>query len=188
MRYSYSRVSLFEQCKYAFQFKYIFEIDTIPNLEANNPLIIGSAVHGGIEGKDFEKIYLENFPKITDLHVNELIKMNVQVDRVIRKLNAFNCEYEVEIATDNFLGFIDLVIHNKDGSVSIFDFKYSNNVENYLNSRQLHIYKYYYQKIFNKPVKDLGYIFIPKLLSDKNKRRLARIQKKNCSKFRTTIY
>lgn len=162
MRYSYSRVSLFEQCKYAFQFKYIFEIDTIPNLEPNNPLIIGSAVHGGIEGKDFEKLYLENFPKITDLHVNELIKMNVQVDRVIRKLNAFNCEYEVEIATDNFLGFIDLVIHNKDGSVSIFDFKYSNNVENYLNSRQLHIYKYYYQKIFNKPVKDLGYIFIPK--------------------------
>lgn len=92
MRYSYSRVSLFEQCKYAFQFKYIFEIDTIPNLEANNPLIIGSAVHGGIEGKDFEKIYLENFPKITDLHVNELIKMNVQVDRVIRKLNALKLD------------------------------------------------------------------------------------------------
>ena len=132
MRYSYSRVSLFEQCKYAFQFKYIFEIETIPKLEANDPLIIGSAVHGGIEGKDYEKLYLENFPKITDLHINELIKMDVQVQRVIRKLNAFKCEYEVEIATEHFIGYIDLVVHNKDGSVSLFDFKYSNNVEKLL--------------------------------------------------------
>ena len=162
MRYSYSRVSLFEQCKYAFQFKYIFGIEPLPNFEPNNALIIGSAVHGGIEGQNYEQIYLDHFPKITNLHVDELIKMDVQIERVIRKLNAFNCEYEVELSTENFIGYIDLIIHNKDGSVSIFDFKYSNNIENYLNSRQLHIYKYYYEKIFNKPVKSLGYIFIPK--------------------------
>ena len=162
MKYSYSRVSLFEQCKYAFQFKYIFGIEPLPNFEPNNALVIGSAVHGGIEGQNYEQIYLDHFPKITNLHIDELIKMDVQIERVIRKLNAFNCEYEVELSTENFIGYIDLVVHNKDGSVSIFDFKYSNNVENYLNSRQLHIYKYYYEKIFEKPVKSLGYIFVPK--------------------------
>lgn len=162
MIYSHSRVELFEKCKLAFQFKYIFGIDLIPNLDADNPLIIGTALHKGVEGEDYEQIYCDSFPKISDKHINELIKLDLQVNRVKRKLNAFKCEYEVELKTDDFVGYIDLVIHNKDGSVSLYDFKYSNNEEYYLKSRQLHIYKYYYEKIFKKSVKNLGYIFVPK--------------------------
>jgi hypothetical protein len=102
------------------------------------------------------------FPVITDKHVNEDIKIGLQAERVKRKLNSFNCEYEVKLETDDFLGFIDLVITNKNGTVSLYDFKYSNNEAHYLKSRQLHIYKYYYEKLFNKKVEKLGYIFIPK--------------------------
>lgn len=56
---------------------------------------------------------------------------------------------------------MDLIIHNQDGTVDVIDFKYSNNIENYINSKQIHLYKYYLeQKGFN--VRNLGYLFIPK--------------------------
>src|SRR5690606_36293921 len=44
------------------------------------------------------------------------------------------------------------------------DFKYSNNIDNYLNSQQLHLYKYHYEK--QRPsikINSLKYIFIPKI-------------------------
>lgn len=56
---------------------------------------------------------------------------------------------------------MDLIIHNQDGTVDVIDFKYSNNMENYINSKQIHLYKYYLkQKGFK--VRNLGYLFIPK--------------------------
>ena len=45
--------------------------------------------------------------------------------------------------------------------MDVFDFKYSNNVERYLESGQLHIYKYFLEKKGFK-VNRLGFIFIPK--------------------------
>lgn len=54
-----------------------------------------------------------------------------------------------------------MVIHNQDGTVDVIDFKYSNNIENYINSKQVHLYKYYLEKIGFK-VRNLGYLFIPK--------------------------
>lgn len=159
MRYSHSRVEQFEKCKLAFQFKYIFNVNLINTLDADDPLIIGKAIHEAIETNNK---YFDMFPVITDKHVNEDIKIGLQAERVKRKLNSFNCKYEVKLETDDFLGFIDLVITNKNGSVSLYDFKYSNNEAHYLKSRQLHIYKYYYEKLFNKKVEKLGYIFIPK--------------------------
>lgn len=159
MRYSHSRVEQFEKCKLAFQFKYIFNVNLINTLDADDPLIIGKAIHEAIESNNK---YFDMFPVITDKHVNEDIKIGLQAERVKRKLNSFNCEYEVKLETDDFLGFIDLVITNKNGSVSLYDFKYSNNEAHYLKSRQLHVYKYYYEKLFNKKVEKLGYIFIPK--------------------------
>lgn len=56
---------------------------------------------------------------------------------------------------------MDLIIHNQDGTVDVIDFKYSNNIENYINSKQVHLYKYYLEKIGFK-VRNLGYLFIPK--------------------------
>ena len=53
------------------------------------------------------------------------------------------------------------MIHNPDDTVDVIDFKYSNNVESYINSKQIHLYKYYLEKIGFK-VRNLGYLFIPK--------------------------
>lgn len=56
---------------------------------------------------------------------------------------------------------MDLIIHNQDGTVDVVDFKYSNNVENYIKSKQVHLYKYYLEKLGFK-VRNIGYLFIPK--------------------------
>lgn len=53
------------------------------------------------------------------------------------------------------------MIHNQDGTVDVIDFKYSNNIENYINSKQIHLYKYYLEQKGFK-VRNLGYLFIPK--------------------------
>lgn len=159
MRYSHSRVELFERCKLAFQFKYIFNVNVIETLEADDPLLIGKAIHEAIESNNN---YLNYYPIIKDKNIHEDMKIDLQANRVKRKLTNFNCEYEVKLETEDFLGFVDLVITNKNGTVNLYDFKYSNNEKHYLKSRQLHIYKHYYEKLFNKKVEKLGYIFIPK--------------------------
>ena len=53
------------------------------------------------------------------------------------------------------------MIHNSDKTVDVIDFKYSNNIEHYLESEQIHLYKYYLEKLGFK-VRNLGYLFIPK--------------------------
>lgn len=175
LRYSHSRVETFERCKLAFQFKYIFGIELIKNLDADNPLLLGSGMHHAIEGNND---YLEQFPIIKDTHINEEIKIDLQSKRVRTALNGYDCEFEVELKTDEFLGYIDLVQYDGD-EVNLYDFKYSNNEDYYLQSRQLHIYKYYYEKLYNKKVNKLGYIFIPKtFIRQKNKEDLFNFRKR----------
>lgn len=69
--------------------------------------------------------------------------------------------YEYEIKNDEYVGYVDLMIYNSDKTVDVVDFKYSNNVDNYINSKQIHLYKYYLEKLGFK-VRNLGYLFIPK--------------------------
>ena len=45
------------------------------------------------------------------------------------------------------MGYVDLIIHNSDETIDVIDFKYSNNVDNYINSKQVHLYKYYLEKL-----------------------------------------
>ena len=60
------------------------------------------------------------------------------------------------------------MIKNPDGTVDVIDFKYSNNIKNYLQSKQIHLYKYYLEKKGFK-VRNLGYLFIPKVSIRKKK-------------------
>ena len=55
-----------------------------------------------------------------------------------------------------------MLIKREDGDYDLLDFKYSNSVNNYKNSGQVHIYKYYFEKITGNKVKDMYYIMIPK--------------------------
>lgn len=82
-----------------------------------------------------------------------------KVKQILENLNIYSNEYR--ISNSRFIGIVDLIVRNDDGTVDVFDFKYSNNVKNYLDSGQLHIYKYFLEQIGFK-VRKLGYIFVPK--------------------------
>jgi len=107
--------------------------------------------------------YKQQFPRITDKHIEEIIKLEHWIPIVQEQLMNLgnNFTYEYEIKNTEYVGYVDLIIHNQDGTVDVVDFKYSNNVENYIKSKQVHLYKYYLEKIGFK-VRNIGYLFIPK--------------------------
>lgn len=139
---------------------------TITPPGAESPLIVGSAMHLGLEKgvEAMEDYYYSQYPVINDSHINEMIKLTTLVEKskvvlddlVLDKKTTF--EYEIDFP--EFKGFVDLMVENED-CVHIYDFKYSNNVDHYLDSKQLHLYKYFLEKLGFK-VSKLGFIFIPK--------------------------
>jgi hypothetical protein len=106
--------------------------------------------------------YAEQFSLLGDLHIHEIIKLEMLLPKVRTLIDYDVSTFELEVKTRDFVGYIDLIVKNSDGTVDIFDFKYLNNVGRYLESEQLHIYKHYLEKVHRLKVRRLGYIFIPK--------------------------
>lgn len=170
MRFSYSRLSCFANCPYQFKLRYIDELKTLPEQNADNALYLGTAIHEAFETGNLEdaiKSYRSNYRIITDAHINEEIKLEYLIPKVLELLPPAECE--VEIKTDDFIGYIDRLVYlftDEDGikHYEIWDYKYSNNIEHYMKSGQLHVYKYYYEKLNPGCVVDaLRFVFIPKV-------------------------
>lgn len=162
MRYSYSNVDTFDQCPFKWFLRYVKGIRFDAELKADNPLLIGTLLHDSIEFglKKAEKMYYDKFPIIQNEHVEEIIKISHFYDDIMNTLpKGIN---ELKIETEDFLGYVDLVTENEDGTFDIYDFKYSNNVDVYMNKMQLHIYKYYIEKETDMKIKNLKYLFVPK--------------------------
>ena len=88
---------------------YIDKIKTLPSTDADNALIIGTAMHIGIE-KGIEegiKAYYDSFPIITDEHINEVLSWNIWIPKVQEILP--EGEYEASNNEFDFVGFIDLI-------------------------------------------------------------------------------
>ena len=167
MKVSHSRVSCFENCPYKYKLRYIDKLETIPDTDAGNALYLGTALHTGLEVNVEAAIaqYYSNYPIITDDHINEAIKLEVMIPKA-KSMIPYG-KNEVLIDDPDFKGFIDLLvpIESEDGMMvyDIYDFKYSNNKKNYLDSGQLHLYKYFFEK--NNPqciVRNLYYLMVPK--------------------------
>lgn len=163
MRFSYSKVGCFKTCPYQYQLRYIDGIKTLPNTDANNALYLGTAMHTGIEKTVEEAMeqYFSNYPIIDDLQINEAIKL----EHLIPQAKQFipDGDAEVKIEDDNFIGFIDLLVPKGNNHFDIYDYKYSNNVDRYLESGQLHIYKHFYEKANPGHIIDnLYFVFLPK--------------------------
>ena len=165
MRYSHSRVECHNNCPYQYKLRYVDHIKTVQAPEADNSLICGNTIHKGAETdlKTAIKFYYNNYPIITDNHINEIIKFEYlipKIHQILAEVNVYKKEFKIN--TDRFIGIVDLITKNDDGSVDVFDYKYSNNYEHYKESPQLHLYKYFLEQIgFN--VRKLGFIFIPKI-------------------------
>lgn len=163
MQFSYSRVSSFEQCPYKWRLHYIDGLETLPDDDPKNALIIGTALHRGIETDADTAIreYYAAYPIITDRHVEEAEKLRWWIPRVKALLPPG--ENEVKVETPSFVGYLDYVAQNDDGSVDIYDFKYSNAVDRYMASAQLHVYKWYYERTTGQEVRGLHFVFVPKV-------------------------
>ena len=151
--------------------RYIDGITTDEPTDASNALVLGTALHTGIEKSVEEAIqqYFMSYPVIDDSHINEAIKLEFLIPKAKAVLPSG--EYEVEIKDDDFHGFIDLIAPVKlfhDAEVpdvyDIYDFKYSNNMNHYKNSRQLHLYKYFFEKCNpGKKIRSINFLFVPKV-------------------------
>lgn len=163
MKFSYSRVGCFTQCQYQFKLRYVKELKTLPDTEPSNALYLGTALHTGLEKtvEDAVEQYYANYPVIDDLQINEAIKLEHIIPK--GKKTIPEGEFEVKIEDDEFIGFIDLLVSKGDNHYDIWDFKYSNNVDRYLESGQLHVYKYFYEKTTGHVVDNLYFIFLPKI-------------------------
>lgn len=177
---SHSRIELFNDCPYKFKLKYIDELETIKDQQASNPLFLGDGIHKGIEkGLDEGiKAYFDNYYVIEDKHIEEIMKYEILVPKVKGLLPDGQFEYEIDKSvninimdktyTFKFKGYVDFMTHN-DNFVDIYDFKYSNNIDKYLESAQLHLYKYFLEKQGFK-VNKMYFIFIPKSFAKKREK------------------
>lgn len=172
MRFSYSQLSCFANCPYQYKLRYIDKLKTIPEQNADNALHLGVAIHEAFETGNLEdaiNTYRSNYNLITDAHINEEIKLEHLIGKVLEILPEAECE--VEIKTDDFIGYIDRLVYlftDEQGvkHYEIWDYKYCNpkSIEKYLESAQLHLYKYYYELTHPNTVVDaLRYVFIPKI-------------------------
>lgn len=165
MQYSHSKVESHINCPYKYKLRYKDKLKAIPAYEANDALICGNTIHLGCE-KDLKaaiEFYYSNYPIISDLHINEVIKFEYlipKIHEVLEQVNVYKKEFRIN--TSRFVGIVDLITKNEDGTVDVFDYKYSNNYEHYLESPQLHLYKYFLEQLGFK-VRKLGFIFIPKI-------------------------
>lgn len=166
MRVSHSRVDLYKRCHFHYKLKYVDKFTQLDEHKADSPLTIGNALHYGLEVGNKKRMidyYYSQFPVKTDKTINEAIKLELAFDKVMPVLNNIKIKHqEYVIEEPEFKGIVDLITENDDGTVDIFDFKYSNNVDSYMDSPQLHIYQYYLEQ-YGFKVNKLGYIFIPKL-------------------------
>lgn len=160
-----SAITQYQKCPYKYKLQYVDKLETIFNNDANNALVIGTAIHCGCETESIEKMlknYYSNFNVLDDLQINEAIKLKYLLPQVLDFIKQFEkVDHEVPFKIGNFHGTADLLVHNEDETVDLYDFKYSNNIKNYLDSPQLHIYKYFLEQIGYK-INKMAFIFIPK--------------------------
>ena len=160
--------------------RYVEGIDTILNTDADNALILGTALHTGIEegveqALDF---YKNSFPVLTDDHIHEMMKLEAMIPKAKAVLPPGGT-FELPIGNADFIGFMDYLVPvgkglKLDGLITgedldefeafdLYDFKYSNNAKNYAVSGQLHEYKYWYELTHpGHRIRNMYFLIVPK--------------------------
>lgn len=161
----------------------------MPDDAPDNPLYVGSALHKGIE-KDTEtgiKEYFSNYTVITDANITEAIKLEYWISKV-KEIIPGNSIHEFHIESDFFNGYLDLLVPATKldaslphGLFDLYDFKYSNSIDHYMQSGQLSVYKAMFEKITGKRIRNLYFMFIPKVSIKQKKTETIQI-------FRNRVY
>lgn len=181
--------------------RYLDGLKTIPNTDPDNALILGTALHTGIEeGVDQALDFYQNsFPVLTDEHITEMMKLEALIPKA-KALLPPGGRFEVPIGDADFIGFIDYLVpvqldlHGKDeicdhcdreprcpeayggqcswgkfseaskDTYDLYDFKYTGNSRSYVDSDQLHLYKYWFELTHpGCKIRNLWFLFVPKV-------------------------
>lgn len=173
----YSAIALYENCPYQYKLRYVDKIETIFNCDPQNALTLGTALHKGAETNVETAIsgYYNSYPIIDDNHITEAMKLEYWIKKL--KTIVPEGEHEVYFETPDYAGTIDLLVpvgymakdalcnqYGKDIDIyDIYDFKYSNNIDNYMKSPQLHLYKHFFEQANpGKLIRKLYFVFVPK--------------------------
>lgn len=169
-KFHFSTIQCFQNCPYRFKLRYLDELEVIDDSEADNPLKIGTALHRGQE-TDLETAiheYLMSYPVIDDTHITEVMKLEYWIPKVKELLPDGLHEYFM--CNDIYEGTMDLLVpctkHDMNlpnGQFDLYDFKYSNHVHKYMESEQLHVYKYFCEAITGKRIRKMYFVFVPKI-------------------------
>ncbi len=164
-QFSHSRIESFMQCPYKYKLRYFDKLQMLSDYEATNAMILGTTMHMGIEQDIPTAIqwYYNQFPILTDEQISEAMKLEVVIQKMCDVLPKGG-KFEVEIIDNDFKGFIDYIVEVAPNLYDLYDFKYSNHFTRYLQSDQLHLYKYYFEK-HNRPkkIRNLYFMFGPKI-------------------------
>ena len=134
-------------------------------MEPDNALILGTALHTGIEegveqALDF---YTSSFPILTDDHIHEMMKLEALIPKA-KALLPPGGTFELPIGNADFIGFMDYLAPVDEGTFDLYDFKYSSNSKSYMVSGQLHEYKYFYELTHpGHRIRNMYFLFIPKV-------------------------
>ena len=164
MKVSYSKLSCFNDCPYKYKLRYIDKLEPKFDERPDNPLVLGTAIHEGIETRSIEKAvekYKEPYSIWNEENEWEVFKIQSILPIAIRDIPEGEYEHCLNVENE-FIGYIDLLVKIEDGVYDLYDFKYSNNISRYLKSPQIHIYKYYFERLTGNKVRNLYYAFIPK--------------------------
>lgn len=160
-----SAITDYAHCPYHYKLRYLDKLGTIKNQDSNNALYLGTAIHYGAETGSIQNMldnYYKNYYITNDKNINEAMKIEYLLPKVLNFINQYEkLEHEVSFKGGSFTGTADLLAHNKDGSVDLYDYKYSNNIDNYMSSPQLHLYRYFLE-LQGYKVNKMAFIFIPK--------------------------
>ena len=168
--FHFSTAQCFEQCPKRFKLRYKDRLDVIGTDDPANALILGTAIHRGME-TDLETAiqeYKDSYHIITDEHINEIIKLEYWIPRMKELIP--EGLHEVNFKNDVYEGTADLLVpctkHDAElphGQFDLYDFKYSNNIEHYMESQQLHVYKWMIERITGKRIRKMFFVFVPKV-------------------------
>ncbi len=167
--------------------RYLERIKTIPSDKPDDALILGHAMHTGIEKGVSAGVleYMMAYPIITDAHINEQIKLEYWIPKV-RELLPPGMN-ELTLSDSDFIGYVDYLspvtmFHESEveGLFDLWDFKYTSKGSRYLESKQLHLYKFFFERLNpGKKIRNLTYVVIPKVnIKQKGKEGLIEFRKR----------
>lgn len=188
--FSHTKIDNYNQCNLSYKYKYIDKIKS--DFKDNIYTDIGTLCHDLIEKylsyNDVTKEDILNEYIIQSQHFAELNGVDSNFNLIVsmehyfknstfleqKKESNLKKEFEVPLYTKLkdtdekeywYIGFIDMVEHNDDGTVTIYDFKTSHR-SGYTGKKlekasiQLYTYAYLYENIYHKKVREIKYVFL----------------------------